>query len=73
MVSLGIVILIFSAACGCYYRKRTKKYEKRLKYELSDVRNVAHSGEIFEDRKADKNDMVPLPYKGFLEEKQEAV
>lgn len=67
----GALLLVVSIIIGCYYRKRTKKFEKRLKYELSDVRNVAASGEIFEGQKADKNDQVPLPYKGFLEEKAE--
>ena len=49
--------------------KRTKKFEKRLKYELSDIRNVA-GGEIFEDKKpSDKPGEMPIHYKGFLEEK----
>ena len=68
MIAVGVAFL-FTIACCCYYRRRTKKFEKRLKYELSDIRNVA-GGEIFEDKKAgDKPGEMPIHYKGFLEEK----
>lgn len=68
LIAGGALILV-TLICCCYYMKRTKKFEKRLKYELSDIRNVA-GGEIFEDKKpSDKPGEMPIHYKGFLEEK----
>lgn len=69
LMIIGGLLLIISLICCCYYRKRTKKFEKRLKYELSDIRNIA-GGEIFEDKKpGNPAENLPIHYKGFLEEK----